>query len=389
MTAIRGSAANTGVPARPFRRDPHRVLGPLALVVVVAVLTWFCLRGPLGDLWVYREGVLAAVEGRKVYGPGVGDSALPFTYPPFGILALSPLAVMPPTAAALLWFGLGIAALVDSCRSLRARGRHEGCPAGTGVAAMAAVALLSEPVLSTLSFGQINLVIMALVLRDVTGRGPLPPGVLLGLVAGVKLSPAAFILYYALYYAVTGRWQAVRNACHRRGTVLFGAVLLSGPSTAFWLAASRSDSPPAPPSSPSARNPNPRTPRSRLASGDRGPPVPRRGRDRDPNATDRARTRRRAGAAPGPGPARRPRVVAGCDPSRPTLQLRSPQRPHRPRLAASSRRPRRLRRSSCGPVLGRARGAAPPLRPRPSHRLSPAPTATGRASPTPTSCATS
>jgi len=236
----------TRAPLPPPPRTPPRTRwATVALAAVAAVLGWYCVRGPMVDLWVYRDGVLAAVGGRPVYALGLGELGLPFTYPPFGILALSPLAVAPPAVTALLWTALGVAALVDSCRSLRAWGLSDGWAVGIGVPALAAVALLAEPVLSTLAFGQVNLVIMALVLRDVSGRGPLPRGVLIGLVAGVKLTPAAFVLYYA----VTGRWPAVRNAAATAfGTVLLGAVLLPGPSAAFWLGGLFAD--PARPGSP-------------------------------------------------------------------------------------------------------------------------------------------
>jgi len=245
MTHLLTDRSRLSAPPPPRAAAGRTVAGRVALAGVVAVLGWYCLRGPLVDLWVYRDGVLAALDGRRVYEIGLGELGLPFTYPPFGILALTPLAVAPPLVTALLWFAVGVAALVDGCRSLQAWGRRQGWRVRVGVPATAAVALLAEPVLSTLAFGQVNLVIMALVLRDVSGRGPLPRGVLIGLVAGVKLTPAAFVLYYA----VTGRWPAVRNAVATAvGTVVLGAVLLPGPSAAFWLGGLFTD--PARPGSP-------------------------------------------------------------------------------------------------------------------------------------------
>ena len=46
------------------------------------------------DMIIYREGVQAFFSGREVYGEPMmaGDIALPFIYPPFGAVALAPLA---------------------------------------------------------------------------------------------------------------------------------------------------------------------------------------------------------------------------------------------------------------------------------------------------------
>ena len=46
------------------------------------------------DMTIYREGVQAFLDGRPVYSEPMlaGDIALPFIYPPFGALAMVPLA---------------------------------------------------------------------------------------------------------------------------------------------------------------------------------------------------------------------------------------------------------------------------------------------------------
>ena len=59
--------------------------------------------------------------------------------------------------------------------------------------------LLLEPVRSTLAYGQVNIVLMALVALDcLTAEPRWPRGALTGLAAALKLTPAAFVLFFLL-----------------------------------------------------------------------------------------------------------------------------------------------------------------------------------------------
>ncbi|WP_280356253.1 glycosyltransferase 87 family protein, partial [Nocardia otitidiscaviarum] len=61
------------------------------------------------------------------------------------------------------------------------------------------LALLLEPARSTLDFGQVNLLLMALVAADCLVEKPRwRRGVLIGIAAAVKLTPAAFVLYFLI-----------------------------------------------------------------------------------------------------------------------------------------------------------------------------------------------
>jgi alpha-1,2-mannosyltransferase len=60
-------------------------------------------------------------------------------------------------------------------------------------------AIVLEPVRDTLYFGQVNIVLMTLVTLDCLLRAPRwPRGALVGLAAAVKLTPAAFVLFFLL-----------------------------------------------------------------------------------------------------------------------------------------------------------------------------------------------
>ena len=72
------------------------------------------------------------------------------------------------------------------------------------------LAVSVTPIVSAhISFGQVNLVLMALVLLDVTRREDsrfgrwFPRGLLIGVAAAIKLTPALFIVYFV----VTKQWR--------------------------------------------------------------------------------------------------------------------------------------------------------------------------------------
>jgi alpha-1,2-mannosyltransferase len=77
-----------------------------------------------------------------------------------------------------------------------------------------------EPIQANFSFGQINVVLMTLVIADcVPRRTPWPRGVLVGLAIALKLTPAVFLLYFVLRRDVRAVLVAVAS---------FGAATLLG-----------------------------------------------------------------------------------------------------------------------------------------------------------------
>ncbi|MFJ8050289.1 glycosyltransferase 87 family protein [Streptomyces luteogriseus] len=178
------------------RTDRGRLLLVLVLATLVTVFTatvpllrdWFDLRVYYGsiDTWVHHGGHL--------YDYRVPGTAYGFTYPPFAAVAMLPMALLglhTAIAAALL---LNLAALAMVLRLLTGPDwRRHGW---FGWALTACLLALFEPLRDTLSFGQVNLLLLALVLTDATllatGRGRLA-GVGIGLAAAIKLTPALFI----------------------------------------------------------------------------------------------------------------------------------------------------------------------------------------------------
>jgi alpha-1,2-mannosyltransferase len=95
-----------------------------------------------------------------------------------------------------------------------------------------AAALWLEPITSTLGYGQINLLIALLVVGDLSRPdGSRGKGALIGLAAGVKLTPLIFVPY--LFFS-----RRRRAACVALGTfattIAAGYAVLPGDSRRFW-----------------------------------------------------------------------------------------------------------------------------------------------------------
>jgi len=198
-------------------RRERRAWGVSALVVVnLSVLAYFLLKfsghrigfGPYRiDLDVYRIGSRVWLEGGNLYGPLPPTAAgvrLPFSYPPVAAVLLSPLSLLPMAAAstllALLSAGLtAIVLRVFLAAAWPPAGRTLGTAGWRTVGWLLPAALVLEPVRNTINYGQVNVLLMALVAADcLVPDGRWPRGALVGLAAAVKLTPAAFVLFFLL-----------------------------------------------------------------------------------------------------------------------------------------------------------------------------------------------
>ncbi|WP_052273897.1 glycosyltransferase 87 family protein [Arthrobacter sp. L77] len=239
-----GSRRRTPTPAaRPAVGRWTAGLGG-ALVLAVVLLA----AGIHGlDLSVYREGALALTGragGKDLYDDALIQTdtrGLPFTYPPFAALLFVPLALVPEALALGIVTALTCACLVGVAfvvvRYLRAAGvAGAGTRAGwRGPAAVLAAMLLigvSGPWREGLGFGQINALLMVLILADLLRSTRLPSGVLIGIAAGIKLTPLAF----GLVFLARRDWRSLAwLAASFTGTVGVGWVLAPRESAIFWL----------------------------------------------------------------------------------------------------------------------------------------------------------
>jgi alpha-1,2-mannosyltransferase len=110
--------------------------------------------------------------------------------------------------------------------------RALGRPApGWLVALVTGSALALEPVWQNLTFGQVNTLLMLAVLVDLVGPSRRWSGVLVGLAAGVKLTPLVFVVLLVL---VGRRSAAGRAVLVFTGTVVAGFVAVPGAAAAYW-----------------------------------------------------------------------------------------------------------------------------------------------------------
>lgn len=214
-------------------------------LVLAAALLVFSLRWMLGeigpwhiDLEVYRYGVEAWWHGQDIYGelpPAAGGLKLPFLYPPFSIVVLLPFTLLPWSPAVTALFALNLLCLgVTFYVVVRRLWPSAGVRGALAVASLALpLSLFLEPVNATFRFGQINIVLMALVAVDCLAPKPRwARGIGVGLAAAIKLTPAAFVIYFlvrkdyraAITAAITG---VVASA--------IGFAIAPGASVAYWF----------------------------------------------------------------------------------------------------------------------------------------------------------
>lgn len=167
------------------------------------------------DIDVYRMGGRAWLDNQPLYANGAifhtqGGLDLPFTYPPLAAILFAPFAWLSLPAASVAITATTLVLLIISLVIVLTRlniwpettitsepAWLRRCWLATALVAPAVIWL--EPIRSNFEFGQINVVLMTLVIADcVPRRTPWPRGMLLGLAIALKLTPAVFVLYFLL-----------------------------------------------------------------------------------------------------------------------------------------------------------------------------------------------
>jgi alpha-1,2-mannosyltransferase len=230
---------------------PHRVhavstnavaiawLAAVALLVIHQLLEPFTAGSHMGlltnggDLDIYRHGGQQLLDGQPLYAtelPGGGW----FTYPPFAAVTFIPLSIMGFTAAQVIWMAVSFTALTLTIwRCATVLGYRADHRLWLLALALSLVAVDIEAVRGTLWQGQVNVVLMALIVWDLTR----PPSARLrgwsvGIAAGVKLTAVVFVPYLFL----TRQWRAGFTAlCAALATVAITWCVLPTDSTAYWL----------------------------------------------------------------------------------------------------------------------------------------------------------
>lgn len=182
------------------------VLSCALTLLIVSRFPWSpgsTLAGYRVDLDVYQRGARRWLAGQNLFTPihPAHSHPLPFLYPPLSAILFAPFALQPFGLASIEMTLLSVLAL--GCVLWVALGslRPRGSTASRWLllSVLLPLALLFEPVRATFGFGQINLLLMGLIALDCLARSPRwPRGALVGLAAAIKLTPAAFILFFLL-----------------------------------------------------------------------------------------------------------------------------------------------------------------------------------------------
>lgn len=132
---------------------------------------------PYDAAWAHARGVadgVPVIEGSN------------YIYPAWFAAVLTPLTALPPRVAASLWYVLSAVVLLVLLGRLAPAPRQRWLALG----------LLFPPALFSLFVGQVNIVLLALLVWSWEGRDrrPATAGALLGLAAAIKLTPALLLL---------------------------------------------------------------------------------------------------------------------------------------------------------------------------------------------------
>ena len=191
------------------------------------------------DFLVYRSSVPVLLHGGDLYDgnltdPKLGPGGMPFTYTPFAAIALTPTGLLGWHAAFVCWTVLSVTVIATVVLVF---GRTApGAAVRPRQVVLLVLACGTTIAVQHLVYGQINLLLMALVLVDVLGPRRLfgrqrPVGVLIGVAAAIKLTPALFIVFFA----VTGQWRrCVWSTVGFVAATALGFVVLPGMSVHFW-----------------------------------------------------------------------------------------------------------------------------------------------------------
>lgn len=217
---------------------------------IAQILGWLCLLGATYpqmydkeyklpqhfDVYVYWYALNNWFSGNSLYDwYALPDYKMyPFTYPPFGAWALSPLTWFDYETAARLMI---MAIALQTAVIVALVGRSLGWSWGSAFAIAPWVAILVqqclEPFTQSVGFAQVNTAMMALVMIDVAA----PPswkgrGVASGLAAAIKLTPAIAVLIFLL----RRQWRsAITMVATSLAVTLLSWVISPGESARFFF----------------------------------------------------------------------------------------------------------------------------------------------------------
>ena len=192
-----------------MRRLSGRLQTFAPLLLIISAVAQFTVVHVLPldfvDLHVYVLGGAALNEPGTLYHFAYTDQmpefAMPFTYPPFAAIVFYPLHLLPFGLVAFCWL-VGIAGALYG--SIRISQRLLGGGSRQVAMLWTAGVIWLEPLGANFELGQVGVFLMLAVLYAVYSTRWWLSGLLIGVAAGVKLTPAIS----ALYFLGVRRWAA-------------------------------------------------------------------------------------------------------------------------------------------------------------------------------------
>ena len=182
------------------------------------------------DLRVYRDATWVATTGHQLYTVHLRHG-LGFTYPPFAVLAMMPLRWLNLFRAEIFATAVNIVLVAAAAHAAVRLRRPQRDRARAGWIA-AAIALWAEPVVSTIGYGQIDLLISVLVMADLAyARRSRAGGIGIGIAAAIKLTPLVFIPYLLFTHR---RDMAGRALATFALSIVVAFIALPGDAARYW-----------------------------------------------------------------------------------------------------------------------------------------------------------
>ena len=186
------------------------------------------------DLRVYRGAGHALYYGGSPFTSYFTANHLLFTYTPFALLVLSPLTFGVLGLVEAGWWLLSAVSMVVAAFLLLRTTFTMTSSRAWAVAGLlgGAASLALEPVRSNFDYGQINLMLMVMIVADLTWVRPSRRGVLVGLAAAIKLTPLVFLVYFL----ADRQWRSfLRGVGAFLGVTAVSWAILPADSTRYWF----------------------------------------------------------------------------------------------------------------------------------------------------------
>jgi len=215
---------------------------PTAVLAVAAVLAWVASGAVMFhfgaswhlDLRVYRAAGQSLLHGGAPFSEDFTSNHLPFTYPPFALLAVSALSFGRLGLVETLWWFLTAGAFVVAIFLMLRTGSTLASGRAWALAALlgGVASLALEPARSNFDYGQINTILMLLVVVDLTRAEAPWRGLLVGVAGAIKLTPLVFLVTFL----VVRDWRSLARGAGAfvAATAVGWAVLPSG-SDRYWF----------------------------------------------------------------------------------------------------------------------------------------------------------